>query len=101
MPCRAAWHHNRPDRLPLAAAAQAICDGGASPDYYLFMGAVSSRDGDARQLSNLMLTDSAGKQHLVPYSHKSKDRWHLLDITKKAAADILTDRAVEALKNGY
>ncbi len=43
--------------LPLAAAAQAIRDGGASPDYYLFKGAVSTRDGDARQLSNLMLTD--------------------------------------------
>jgi hypothetical protein len=87
--------------LPLRAAAQAIRDGGASPDYYLFMGAVSTRDGDARQLSNLMLTDSAGKQHLAPYSHKSKGHWHLLDITKKAARDVFIARAVEALKNGY
>lgn len=87
--------------LPLTSAAQAIRDGGASPTYYLFMGAVSTRDGDASQLSSLMLTDSAGQQHLAPYSHKSKGHWHLLDITKKTARDAFIARAVEALKSGY
>jgi hypothetical protein len=87
--------------LPLAEAALAIRQGGASPAYYLFMGAVATRDGDARQLAPLMLTDSAGKPHLAPYSHKSKGHWHLLDITQKPARDAFIARAVEALQNGY
>lgn len=87
--------------LPLASAARAIRDGGASPAYYLFMGAVSTRDGEASQLSRLMLKDSDGKPHLAPYSHKSKGHWHLLDITQKAARDVFIGRAVEAMQNGY
>lgn len=88
--------------LPTADSAAAIKAGGAIPYYYLFFGAVSSRDGDPSFKENgLVLMDSAGKPHMAPQSVKSKGNWFLLDLTQKAARDYFVGRALEALDAGY
>ena len=88
--------------LPTADAAAAIKAGGAKPYYYLFFGAVSSRDGDPSfRDDGLVLMDSAGKPHMAPQSVKSKGNWFLLDLTQKAARDYFVGRALEAINAGY
>lgn len=88
--------------LPTADAAAAIKAGGAKPYYYLFFGAVSSRDGDPSfREAGLVLTDSDGKPHMAPQSVKSRGNWFLLDLTQKAARDYFVGRALEAIDAGY
>lgn len=88
--------------LPTKAAATAIRQGGATPYYYLFFGAIGARDGDPSfRDAGLVLEDSAGKPHMAPYSAKSRGNWFLLDLTRADARKYFVDRALEALDNGY
>lgn len=87
--------------LPRAETARAIRNGGASPHYYLFFGAVGFRDADPTVKPGWILTDSAGKPHMAPNSTRSRGNWLLLDLTQKAVRDFYVGRALEALDAGY
>lgn len=87
--------------LPTPEAARAIRRGGASPHYYMFLGALSYRDADPAFRPEWRLIDSAGKPHMAPYSDKSDGHWMFLDLTQKPARDFFVGRALEALDAGY
>ena len=87
--------------LPRAQDADAIRAGGASPQFYMFFGAIGVRDADPAVPLSWRLKDSAGKDFMAPRSDRSDGNWFLLDITRKPVRDFLIGRALEALDAGF